>query len=110
MKKIIVKIGKKYSFVNMNEIKWIESDKGYLKIFVDDNYFLVKMSLKEIMTKLDSNDFIRISQSRIINALKIKEMTDSNRGNEFSVLLNDNTRFQWGRHYRKNFPGYLLLK
>lgn len=110
METIIVKIGRKYSFLNMNEIKWIESESGYLKIFVDGNYYLIRMTLKDVIKKLDPSKFIRISRSKIINILKIKEMMDSEKGNDYTVILNDNTSMKWAKQYRKNFPDFLLIK
>ena len=110
METIIVKIGRKYSFVNTDEIRWIESDKGYLRIVVEDNYYIVRMTLKEIIKKLDSVKFTRISRSKIINIFKIKEVIDSENANEFIVVLNDSTVLKWGRRYRNNFPGFPIFK
>ncbi len=110
METIIVKVGKKYSFIKMDEIVWIESDKGYLKIHINNNYFTLKMTLHAIMKKLNSKKFIRVNRSNIINVFKIKEMIDSQKSNDYTVILNDNTKLKWARFYRKNFPSLLLLK
>ena len=110
METVIVKIGRKYSFVKLDEIKWIESDRGYLKIFVENKYYIVRMTLKEITKKLDTLKFIRISRSKVINIFKIKEVIDSENANDYVVVLNDNTMLKWGRRYRNNFPEFLLIK
>ena len=107
---IIIKAGKKYSFIKTDKIKWIESDSGYLKIYVEDKYYVVAMTLQNIEKKLDPYNFKRISRSKIINVLKIKEMTDSEDSNEFTVILSDSTILKWARRYRSNFPKLLLLK
>ncbi len=110
MDTMIVKTGKKYSFLKMDDINWIESDKGYLKIHVDNKYYVAAMSLQDINSKLDPNCFTRISRSMIINILKIKEMIDSEKSSDFTVILDDSTVLKWARQYRKNFPDLLLVK
>lgn len=110
MDRIIVKAGKKYSFLKKNEIKWIESDNGYLKVHIDDNYYVIAMSLHEMENKLNSENFVRISRSKIINILKIKEVVDSEDSNNYTVTLNDSTVLNWARRYRNNFPNLLLFK
>ena len=110
METIIVKIGKKYSFLRMDEIKWVESDNGYIKIHIDDKYYLVRMSLQNFKKKLDSKNMIQISRSKIINTLKIKEIIDSDSSHDFTVVLKDDTALKWGRHYRENFPTLPLIK
>ena len=110
MDTIIVKVGKKYSFLKKDDIKWIESDNGYLKIYIEDKYHILLMTLKDFEEKLNSENFIRISRSNIINVLMVKEMIDSDKSNDFKVIMNDNTTLKWGRRYRNNFPDLLLLK
>ena len=106
---IIVKIGRKYSFIRTDEIKWIESEKGYLKIYVGNEHYLVTMSLKGIKKKLDSENFIRINRSNIINVSMIKEMIGSDNSKDYKVILKDKTVLKWGRRYRTNFPDRLLV-
>ena len=67
---MILKMGKKYSFVKGSDINWIESNKGILKIHVDKKYYIVKISLQELKSKLSSDDFIQISRSKIITFTK----------------------------------------
>ncbi len=110
MDTIIIKIGKKYSFIKINEIKWIESDSGYIKIHSDNKSYIVRMTLQDFESKLVSNNLIRISRSKMINMIKIKEVIDSEKSNDFTVVLNDNTALKWGRRYRGNFPALPIIK
>ena len=110
MDTIIIKIGKRYSFIKVNDIKWIESDSGYIKIHSDTKNFIVRMTLQDFESKLVSENLIRISRSKIINMIKIKEVIDSEKSNDFTVVLNDNTSLKWGRRYRENFPTLPLIK
>ena len=110
MERIIVKVGKRYSFLNTDDISWVESDNGYLRIHIKDKYHVILMTLKEFQKKLNSENFIRISRSYIINILMIKEMIDSDKSNDYKVVLNDNTILKWSRRFRTNFPDLLLLK
>lgn len=110
METIIFKMGRKYSFVKRNEINWIESSNGILKIYVDNKYFIAKTSLQGLKNKLPSETFIQISRSIIVNLQKVKELINSGKSNELVVVLNDSTTLKWGRRYRENFPELLLIK
>lgn len=110
MEMIIFKDGRKYYFVKRNEIKWIESCNGILKIHVNDKYFISKMTLQNLKEKLSSDNFIQISRSKIINLQNIKELINIGTSNDFDVILDDSTVLKWGRRYKKNFPELLLIK
>lgn len=110
MEMLIIKIGKKYFFLNKNKIDWIESEGSYLKIHTENKYYIIRMSLIDIESKLNSDIFIRINRSTIININKVKELTDTKQSTEFVVVLNNETILKWKRRYRKNFPETLLVK
>ena len=110
MDTLIIKTGKKYSFIEIDAIKWIESEQKYLKIYVKNNYYILKMNLKEILKYLDNEKFIRISHFRIININKIKEIIDSDKSDNFIVKLKDNSILNWTQKYRDNFPKFPVLQ
>lgn len=60
--------------LSQNEIESIYSENGKVYIRCSNEQYLVKNRLYEIETILDSNSFIRISNSEIININKIKNI------------------------------------
>ena len=75
MEKFLVKVGRNYHFFDKREIDWIQSDGNYLKIFIGNNSYLLRMTLKTVEEKLNTNFFMRINRSTIINVNRIKKIT-----------------------------------
>ncbi|HMF71820.1 MAG TPA: LytTR family DNA-binding domain-containing protein [Flavitalea sp.] len=58
--------------INLKSIVLIEAMKDYVKItLTDDKPVITRMSLKAIEEKLDSNEFLRVHKSYIVNASMI---------------------------------------
>ncbi len=108
--KIIIKIGRKYYFLDKSSIDWIEADEGYIKVHSNQKYFHLRMTLRDIEKKLNSDYFIRINRSTIVNMQKIKELETGQQSTEFIVRLENDVRLNWRRQYRKNFPVSMVYK
>ncbi len=108
MEKFLVKVGRNYHFFDKEEIDWIESDGNYLKIFIGDESYILRMTLKTVEQKLNTNFFMRINRSTIINTNRIKQLLDINKS-EFTVVLDNERTLKWGRHYKKNLSKFLKL-
>ncbi|WP_291866449.1 LytTR family DNA-binding domain-containing protein [Maribacter sp.] len=58
--------------VPLNEIKWIEALGDYIKIITNNKSLLVLSTMKNFMTRLPADKFIRIHKSYIVNIQKIE--------------------------------------
>ncbi|SEG16683.1 two component transcriptional regulator, LytTR family [Algoriphagus boritolerans DSM 17298 = JCM 18970] len=59
-------------FVHFDEIKYLEADRNYTTLFLEENRkLLISKSIGQIETKLPENRFIRIHQSFTVNVTKI---------------------------------------
>jgi two-component system LytT family response regulator len=62
-----------HTFVNLNDIYYIQSEGSYSTFFMKDNHkYIVSRQIKEYEELLDGNGFFRIHQSFIINLFYIK--------------------------------------
>jgi two-component system, LytTR family, response regulator len=62
-----------HTFVNLNDIYYIQSEGSYSTFFMKDNHkYIVSRQIKEYEEMLDGSGFFRIHQSFIINLLYIK--------------------------------------
>jgi DNA-binding LytR/AlgR family response regulator len=89
-----------YSLVRIpfSEISHIETLDDYIKIFIAGKKpVLTKMNLKNVMDKLDQNEFIRVHRSFIINRNKITSV----RGK--TILLQDLTEIPIGIKFESQF-------
>ncbi|WP_028890612.1 LytTR family DNA-binding domain-containing protein [Tenacibaculum sp. 47A_GOM-205m] len=108
--KINIKSGNKIIFLERNTIKNISASGYYVEIFTTDNKkYLLRESLSSIIKRLNSNLFVRIHRSTIINSNFIDEIITSNYG-ETDVKTNDNKTFRVSKSYKKDFQELMGVK
>ena len=108
--KINIKSGNKIIFLDRNAIKYISASGYYVEIFTTDNKkYLLRESLSSIIKRLNSNLFVRIHRSTIINSNFIDEIITSNYG-ETDVKINDNKTFRVSKSYKKEFQELMGVK
>jgi DNA-binding LytR/AlgR family response regulator len=76
-KKTFLFVRSKYTLIKIqfDDIEYIETLDDYLKInLVGGNTILTKMNLKNILSSLDENIFIRVHRSYVINLNKIESI------------------------------------
>ncbi len=72
--RIFVKHNEKMLKIDIKDIRYIEADRNYCRIFSSDREYLLVMTLKDIDEKLPQNHFLRIHRSYIINLAQIDEI------------------------------------
>lgn len=102
-KKINIKSGNKTILLERDNIKYISASGYYVEIHTTDNKkYLLRESLKGIINRLNSNEFIRIHRSTIINSNFIDEIISSSYG-ETDVKIANNLTFRVSKGYKKQF-------
>lgn len=101
MDRMIVKIGKNYLFLKVDEIDWIEREDNYLRIHQGEKSYLFRESLNNMEQKLNPEKFVRINRSIIVNIDRIAELRAVNSYN-YEVVLDNQQKWIWGRRFRKN--------
>lgn len=76
-KVIEIKESGKINFVPTNEIIWLEADGYCSKIHTTHKQHHVRLSLKQLLNKLPSRDFIQVHRSSIINIHYLQAMQNS---------------------------------
>lgn len=61
----------------LKDIRYIEAERNYSRIFAKDKEYLLTMTLKTMEEKLPVTHFLRIHRSFIINLTQIDEVSDS---------------------------------
>jgi len=98
--RIMVKVDKSYKQLVTDEIEYIEAFGDYVKIFINNKYFLVSASLKRIEPMLHSDDFVRVHRSTIVNKKFIRELIPHFNG-EYIIKLSTGASLKWSRGYRE---------
>jgi two-component system LytT family response regulator len=88
LKRIQVKTGDKFFFVNIGDIVYFEAKDKYCFLHTGDQEFIIDETLGELEEKLNSSDFVRIHRSAIVNMNFIREMVRWF-GGKIKVRLND---------------------
>lgn len=97
--KFVIKSGGKISFINIDEINYIEADGNYLTIHTSNSKHLYRDTITNVSEKLNPEIFVRIHRSYIVKMGTIKEM-QSHFNSEYIITLKDNTKLKTGRIYK----------
>jgi len=97
--KFVIKSAGKISFINVDEINYIEAEGNYLTLHTTNSKSLYRDTITNISEKLNPEIFIRIHRSYIVKIENIKEM-QSHFNSEYVIILKDNTKLKSGRSYK----------
>jgi two-component system LytT family response regulator len=97
--RLVVKTDGITRFVRMNDIDWIEAAGVYVNLHMGGKELLYRVTLQDMVEKLDPMRFVRVHRSTIINVESIIELEPISHG-EFEVLLKDGSRPRVSRSYR----------
>lgn len=101
-KTMFIKSGYEHVKVSIDEIKYIKSDADYTEVYVGDQRYLSSEPLRYWLEQLDSDQFIRIHKSYIVNIAMVEKVS----GNQ--VYLIDEMVIPIGRAYKEGFVGRFL--
>lgn len=99
LKKLVIKTPGKVFFLNTEEIDWLKAEGKYVRLYSGQQSYLWRGAISELETHLDSQGFLRIHRSTIVNVERVKELHPLFHG-EYEVLLCDGTRLTLSRRYR----------
>jgi two-component system, LytTR family, response regulator len=94
--------------VRATDIDWIEAADNYVELHVGKETHLMRVTMSWIQERLDSELFVRIHRSFILNVDRIQKMEPLFQG-EYQFTLRDGTKLTSSRGYRdqlREFFGY----
>jgi two-component system, LytTR family, response regulator len=95
-RRLLVHNGARDSFVNTNDIDWIEAADYYACLHVGSRSFLLRESIKQLAKMLDPQKFVRIHRSVIVNLDQVSEIFREGVG-EGSVVLKTGQRLRMSK-------------
>ncbi|HKR60604.1 MAG TPA: LytTR family DNA-binding domain-containing protein [Pyrinomonadaceae bacterium] len=99
LERVVIKRGGRISFLDVDEIDWVEADDIYVRFHVVRESHLVRGTMNRLEARLDPQTFLRIHRSIIVNLSRVKELQSLFRG-EYVVKLRDGTELTSSRSYR----------
>jgi len=94
--RVVVKTAGKVMFLRAEEIEWVEAAGNYVRLHVGADSHLFRESMKNMEARLDTDLFVRIHRSAIVNVDRIRELQPWFHG-EYVVILHDGTRLMASR-------------
>ena len=100
MKRLAVRTAGKTTFVEIDDVDWMEAAENYVKLHVGRASHLVHVAMNTLEKSLDPETFLRIHRSIIVNVSRIQELEPSLHG-EYVVTLPHDVRVRSGRTYHE---------
>lgn len=94
--RLLIPNGARDSFVNVDDIEWIEAADYYSCLHVGARCLMFRESIKQLANTLDPKKFVRIHRSIIVNVEKVSEIFREGRS-EGSVVLDNGQRLKMSK-------------
>lgn len=75
---LYIKSDSRFVRVDNDDILYVEAKGDYALFKTEDNSYIVHSTMKNVENKLDSNTFVKVHRSYIVNLNKIVDIEDSN--------------------------------
>lgn len=98
----IVLDGNKRTNINTKDIIFIASNPPYINIHHTTKKYIHKETLKSISEKIDTNIFVRVHKSTIVNITKVASYRSRLNG-DYDLLMNDGMEIRLSRNFASNF-------
>jgi two-component system, LytTR family, response regulator len=96
VRRLLVHQGAKDSFVNVNDIEWIEAADYYACLHVGSKSLMLRETIKQLSRTLDPEKFVRIHRSVIVNVDQVSEIFREG-PSEGSVILKTGQRLRMSK-------------
>lgn len=101
-KRLVVPNAAKDSFVNVDEIEWIEAADYYSCLHVGSRNLMLRETIKQLAETLDPRKFVRVHRSAIVNIDHVREILREGRSEGWVLLAN-------GRKLKMSKTGWQAL-
>lgn len=102
LNKLPVKQGNKTVLINPMDIMYISASGCYAEIFVEEKKYVLRESLNNLCEILDSEKFIRIHRSHIVNLTHVTEIVHSD-FSEIDARMSNNALLHISKSHKKDF-------
>lgn len=97
--RLALKLGGRLHFVAVADIAWMEAAGNYIRVYVNNQQFLLRETMKKLEQRLNPEQFVRIHRSTMVNLSFVQALEPTFHG-DFRVLLVDGTSLPLSRKYR----------
>jgi two-component system, LytTR family, response regulator len=99
LKRLLVIDNGHASFVPVEQIDRVESDRNYVRIICGADEHRLRTPIGSLQDRLDPSHFLRINRSTLVRLDAVRVMNEWSHG-DFQVIMRDGTELIWSRRYR----------
>ena len=107
--KLLIKQGKKTILLDPLEVMYITASGCYAELFVKDKKYVMRETLSNLCENLDSDVFLRIHRSTIVNLHHVKEIVHSD-FSEIDARMTDLKLLHISKSHKKDFLEKIGIK
>jgi two-component system LytT family response regulator len=96
--RIVVRREGRAAFVQPDEINWVEAERNYARLYLEEGSHTIRETMKDIEERL-GEQFVRIHRCHAVNVTRIREIRAC-RGGDCEVVLQDGTGLKVGARFR----------
>ena len=85
-KHLVVKTGKVSEVIKPSEVFWIEAQDYYSVLHLKDSRSWIKKTMRDLENNLDTESFVRVHRSTIINIHFLKQIEKGPTGKNFAIM------------------------
>jgi two-component system, LytTR family, response regulator len=104
--RVVIKSGGRIYFLKIEEIDWVEGAGDYLSLHSGDQTHLIRETMGNFYAKLDSQKFLRIHRSTVVNIERIKDIQPLFKG-DYIITMTSGIRLKASRSYRRELQALL---
>jgi two-component system LytT family response regulator len=105
--RLLVNEDGRISFIPKGDIELIQAAGKHVKIFVRDQCYITRQSLRMVEMRLGRHIFVRLHRSTIVNVNQIVELCPLPRG-DCEVVLKRGTRVRLSRRFRDRLRAFFV--
>jgi two-component system LytT family response regulator len=105
-RKIVIKDNEGTVLVSIDDIDWVDAAGDYMCVHVKGETLILRSTLKNLVSKLDPEMFVRIHRSTVVNLKRIVKATPLNKG-EYILDLDCDEQLKVSRNYRQAIKDFL---
>jgi|SRR6185312_6800598 len=109
LRRLAVRSNGRISFVELVEIRYIEADGNYLRIFTAQEELVTREKISDMESTLAGTDLVRVHRSTIVNRRHIKELRPWPTG-EYVIVMIGGKELTLSRGYKSAMPRLLTLQ
>ncbi len=106
LERFLVRQRGRMRLVRAADVDWIEAADNYVRLHIEKESLLARVTLAEVEQRLDPAKFARVHRSAIVNLDAIRELRPWSHGDAL-LVLRSGAEVRMSRRYRDRLPGVL---